>query len=166
MEHTVVSVTEFITDGIRNVLPGTVLLKGDTRSYSPAVRAAIEERMAMIVTGVCNAHGAGHSFEYTHEFEPTINWPENVAYAVAAAAQALIEVASGSIDGNCAPLLASEDFGAFLSEIPGNFMFLGSGTEGESGGVPLHNPNYDFNDRLLALGASYFAALARTRLQP
>ena len=158
----VVSVTEFITDGIRNALPGNVTLKGDTRSYAPAVQALIEERMSAIVAGICTAHGAAHEFAYTHEFEPTVNWPEHVGSAVAAAASV---VDAAQVDGNCPPLLASEDFGAFLRVIPGNYMFIGSGIDGEAGGTPLHNPHYDFNDGLLALGARYFSAVARDRLK-
>ena len=157
----VVSVTEFITDGIRNALPGHVTLKGDTRSYSPAVQALIEERMGAIAAGICAAHGAGHKFSYTHEFEPTVNWAEQVAPAVAAATAV---VGADRVDGNCPPLLASEDFGAFLRAIPGNYMFIGSGVEGEAGGTPLHNPRYDFNDGLLTLGARYFSTIARQRL--
>lgn len=162
MAQGVVSVTEFITDGIRNALPGEVILKGDTRSYSPAVQDLIEERMGAIAAGICSAHGAQHEFSYTHEFEPTVNTPDQVAPAVAAAATV---VGEAQVDGNCPPLLASEDFGAFLRAIPGNYMLIGSGIAGEAGGVPLHNPRYDFNDRLLALGARYFSALARDRLK-
>ncbi len=33
----VVSCTEFITDGIRNATPSNVTIKGDTRSFTPAV---------------------------------------------------------------------------------------------------------------------------------
>jgi amidohydrolase len=157
----VVSVTEFITDGLRNVIPGNVVLKGDTRSYSHEVQALIQERMATITAGICAAHGAEHRFEYTHEFAPTVNWAEHVAPAVAAATDV---VGLGKVDGNCPPLLASEDFGAFLRALPGNYMFIGSGLQGEAGGTPLHNPLYDFNDGLLALGARYFATLARQRL--
>ena len=157
----VVSVTEFITDGIRNALPGNVTLKGDTRSYSPAVQALIEERMGAIVAGICAAHGAQHELSYTHEFEPTVNWTEQVAPAVAAATAV---VGAEQVDANCPPLLASEDFGAFLRAITGNYMFIGSGVEGEAGGTPLHNPRYDFNDGLLTLGARYFSTIARQRL--
>jgi len=39
-------------------------------------------------------------------------------------------------------------------------MFLGTGEDS----LPLHNPGFDFNDRLLVPGARYFAALARLRL--
>ena len=160
-ERAVVSVTEFITDGTRNVLPGTVVLKGDTRSYTPAVQGLLQDRMGAIVAGICAAHGAGHSFDYSFEFEPTYNAPGCVATAVRAAA----EVAGGAnVDSDCPPVLASEDFGAFLLEVPGNYMFIGSGTLGEPGGIPLHSPEFDFNDNLLLLGARYFATIAQQQL--
>jgi hippurate hydrolase len=161
-DQAVVSVTEFITDGLRNALPGNVTLKGDTRSYLPSVQTLIEERMAAIVAGVCTAHGATHEFEYTHEFEPTVNSPDHVPIAVDAARRV---AGAGNVEGNCAPVLASEDFGAFLAKVPGNFMFVGAGAAGEKFGTPLHNPKYDFNDGILMLGARYFAALAYERLR-
>jgi hippurate hydrolase len=157
-DQAVVSVTEFITDGLRNALPGNVTLKGDTRSYSPAVQKLLEERMGAIVNGVCAAHGAAHDFEYTHEFEPTVNSPDQTESAVRAARAV---AGREKVDGNCAPVLASEDFGAFLSRVPGNFMFIGAGLAEEEFGTPLHNPKYDFNDGILLLGARYFAAIAK-----
>lgn len=157
MEQAVVSVTEFITNGTRNVIPGNVILKGDTRSYSPTVQALLRDRMAALVAGICQAHGADHDFEYSFEFEPTVNSPE----CIAGVAEAAIEVAgTENVDTDCRPVLASEDFGAFLRVIPGNFLFLGSGVSA----LPLHNPCFDFNDHLLLPGARYFAALARKRL--
>ena len=154
----VVSVTEFLTDGTRNVIPGGVTLKGDTRSYAPAVQTLIQARMAALVAGICAAHGAGHEFEYTFEFEPTLNSPECVHRAVRAAREV---AGADQVDGNCPPVLASEDFGAFLLVVPGNYMFIGSGLPGEPGGVPLHSPEFDFNDNLLLPGARYFATIAQ-----
>jgi len=156
-EQAVVSVTEFITDGTRNAIPATVVLKGDTRSYTPSVQGLLQERMAAIVSGVCAAHGATSEFEYSFEFEPTYNAPICVATAVQAAT---LVAGPANVDGHCPPVLASEDFGAFLQVVPGNYMFLGSGVPGEPGGVPLHNPQFDFNDELLLPGARYFAAIA------
>jgi len=154
----VVSVTEFITNGTRNVIPGSVTIKGDTRSYAPPVQSLIQARMASLVAGICAAHGAGHEFEYLFEFEPTLNTPGCVARAVRAA-QAV--AGPDNVDGNCPPVLASEDFGAFLMVVPGNYMFIGSGLPGEPGGIPLHSPEFDFNDNLLLLGARYFATIAQ-----
>jgi amidohydrolase len=160
-EQAVVSVTEFITDGTRNVIPGTVVLKGDTRSYTPVVQGLLQERMAAIVNGICAAHGASAGFDYSFEFEPTFNCPRCVATAVRAAEAV---AGKGNVDGDCAPVLASEDFGAFLLVVPGNYMFIGSGVQGEPGGIPLHSPQFDFNDQLLLPGARYFATLAQQLL--
>jgi amidohydrolase len=157
-EQAVVSVTEFITNGTRNVIPGKVTIKGDTRSYTPAVQAMLKDRMGALVAGICAAHGAEHEFEYTYEFEPTVNSPE----CIEAVASAATDVAGAeNVDVNGRPVLASEDFGAFLRVIPGNFLFLGSGVDA----LPLHNPRFDFNDHLLLPGARYFAAIARKRLK-
>jgi hippurate hydrolase len=157
----VVSVTEFHTDGTRNVIPSRAVLKGDTRSYDPAVRALLEWRMSALAAGICSAHGADHEFEYSHEFEPTLNSPQCLEPALRAARTV---AGPGLVVGDCAPVLASEDFGAFLAVKPGNFMFLGSGLPGEPGGIPLHNPDYDFNDELLEPGVRYLVAVAKESL--
>ena len=47
----VVSVTEFLTDGQRNVLPGYAQLKGDVRARLPDDRRIIEKLMRQIVEG-------------------------------------------------------------------------------------------------------------------
>jgi hippurate hydrolase len=50
--------------------------------------------------------------------------------------------------------------------VPGAFVFIGNGAGDSPGGVPLHNARYDFNDRVLPVGARYFAEIARRRLTP
>ncbi|MDR3097171.1 MAG: amidohydrolase, partial [Paraburkholderia sp.] len=157
----VISCTEFITDGIRNVIPSNVIIKGDTRSYSKAVQTLLETRMREISVGICATHGVECGFEYTHEFAPTVNSPEYVDVAVNAARHVAGEAA---VDANVQPMMISEDFGAFLQAVPGNFIFIGNGDQPERGGVPLHNASYDFNDDILMTGARYFAELARLEL--
>lgn len=157
----VVSCTEFITDGIRNAIPTNVVIKGDTRSYSPDVQLLLETRMREISLGVCAMHGAHGEFEYTHEFAPTMNWADNTALAVRAA-QAV--VGETRVDADVAPMMASEDFGVFLQHVPGNFAFIGNGSGDAPGAIPLHNACYDFNDAILPLGARYFAQIVRDSL--
>lgn len=161
-DSAVVSCTEIHSDGIRNAIPTHVEIKGDTRSYSPAVQALLERRMHEICQGIAMAHGASCEVEYTHEFVPTVNWPQCTPVAINAA-QAV--VGASKVDGNVAPMMISEDFGAFLKVVPGAFVFIGNGAAGASGGVPLHNATYDFNDEILPVGARYFAEIARQRLQ-
>ncbi|WP_458447775.1 M20 aminoacylase family protein [Burkholderia stagnalis] len=157
----VISCTEFITDGLRNVIPSTVTIKGDTRSYARDVQALLETRMREISEGICRAHGADCTFEYTHEFAPTVNSPEYVDLAVRAAANV---GGAESVDPGVQPMMISEDFGAFLQAVPGNFIFIGNGEASAPGGVPLHNATYDFNDEILSTGARYFAEIARLAL--
>lgn len=157
----VISCTEFITDGIRNAIPSNVTIKGDTRSYDTAVQTLLETRMREVSNAICQAHGAECSFEYTHEFAPTVNWEQCVGVALAAATNV---VGAGRVEGNIEPMMVSEDFGAFLQAVPGNFVFIGNGDTPQDGGVPLHNASYDFNDEILLTGARYFAEVARLSL--
>jgi hippurate hydrolase len=160
-DSAVVSCTEIHSDGIRNAIPTHVEIKGDTRSYSPQVQALLERRMRDICNGIALAHGASCEVEYTHEFVPTVNWPQCTPVAIRAA-QAV--VGADKVEGDTAPMMISEDFGAFLQVVPGAFVFIGNGATDSPGGVPLHNARYDFNDAILPVGARYFAELVRQRL--
>ncbi|MFM2346347.1 MAG: hypothetical protein RL654_1100 [Pseudomonadota bacterium] len=157
----VVSCTEFITDGIRNAIPTEVVIRGDTRSYAPEVQALLEARMRTLCEGIGQAHGARCTVEYTHEFVPTVNWPASTARAVAAARAV---VGADRVDADTPPMMISEDFGRFLQQVPGAFVFIGNGAGEEPGAVPLHNARYDFNDAILPIGARYLAELVRQRL--
>ena len=157
----VLSCTEFITDGLRNALPTHVTIKGDTRSYSSEVQNLLERRMREICNGICGAHGAISEVQYSHEFAPTVNWESCVEVALNAA---IAVVGKDNVEPQVAPMMISEDFGAFLKVIPGAFVFIGNGDNNDPGAVPLHNAQYDFNDRVLPIGARYFAEIARIRL--
>jgi amidohydrolase len=161
-QSAVVSCTEFITDGIRNAIPMHVTIKGDTRSYSTQVQALLERRMREVCEGICIAHGASCEVEYTHEFAPTVNWPQCVPVALAAARRVVAD--ADRVEADVSPMMISEDFGAFLRVVPGAFVFIGNGDADSVGGTPLHNAGYDFNDAVLPIGARYFAELARIRL--
>ena len=160
-DSAVVSCTELHTDGMRNVIPSSVTLRGDTRSYSPHVQALLERRIRDICEGIASAHGAQCAVEYTHEFVPTVNWPQCVPVAIRAAANV---VGQENVDGNIAPMMISEDFGAFLKVVPGAFVFIGNGAVNTPGGTALHNSRYDFNDALLPIGARFFTEVVRQRL--
>ena len=157
----VVSCTEITTDGVRNAVPGEVIIRGDTRSFDPAVQAVLEERMRALCEGIAAAHGATCRVTYTHEFEPTVNDAAATAWTVRAAELA---VGSERVVSDCDPVMPSEDFGAFLRALPGCFAFIGNGTEPGRGGTPLHSRDYDFNDDALTSGVDYYVSLVRSIL--
>jgi hippurate hydrolase len=154
----VVSVTEVLTDGQRNVLPGRATLKGDVRARLPQDREAVERFMRQIVAGVAATHDVAATMSFNTEFIETINSVELVE-GVLRAADAVGLVADGARE----PMSFSEDFAHFANAVPGCFMLMGNGTEGAHG-QPLHANDYDFNDAILPLGAAFWAALVRDRL--
>jgi hippurate hydrolase len=159
-ETAVVSVTELSTDGARNIVPSTVTIKGDCRTFARHVQQTVEVTMRRIVDGVCAAHGATGLVRYTHEFIPLVNTSEEVRAAAAAAAAV---VGASNVDTHCALITASEDFARFLEVVPGCFITIGNGLEGACGSS-LHNPHYDFNDEILAIGADYWVRLVTSQL--
>ncbi|MFD1196506.1 amidohydrolase [Seohaeicola saemankumensis] len=154
----VVSVTEFLTDGQRNVLPGRAVLKGDVRARLPQDRDAVERFMKQIVDGVAATHGITATMSFNTEFIETINAPLSAEAVVRAARAAGLEAV-----GDRQPMSFSEDFAHFSAAVPGCFLLMGNGETGPHG-QPLHAADYDFNDALLPIGAAFWAELVRDRL--
>ncbi len=154
----VVSVTEFLTDGQRNVLPGHATLKGDVRARKPEDRKNIETLMRQMVDGIAQAHGVSANMQFKTEFIETIN--------AATPTQAVIEVAQEAgleVIPNRDPMSFSEDFAHFSANVPGCFLLLGNGESGPCG-QPLHSSDYDFNDALLPIGVDFWVRLVKNRL--
>ena len=57
------------------------------------------------------------------------------------------------------PKMGSEDFADMLRTVPGAYFWVG-----HEGSVPVHNPGYVLDDRILPIGASMFARIVETRL--
>lgn len=156
----VVSVTDFKTDGQRNVLPGRAVLSGDARALNRDVNAAIGDRMRQIVEGICMAHGVQGNVHYDTIFGVTVNAPEPTQRALQCARNL---VGAGNVNGDVAPLLASEDFAHMALARPGCFVFAGNGPHGAQA-QPLHSADYDFNDDLLVPGSSFWVQLVEQEL--
>jgi amidohydrolase len=160
LDSAVVSFTEFVTNGTVNVVPGQVVLKGDTRSLTLKVQDHIESTMRRIIDGICSAQGATYEFSYGRNFIPTVN---TAAEADIAARVATTVVGADNVIGDSRPAMTSEDFGYMLQMRPGAYLLLGNGVEG-IGGCSLHNPAYDFNDEILCIGADFWVALVESQL--
>jgi len=161
VEKGVVSVTEFITDGKKNILPGNGLIKGDARALSDKSNEIIEKNMRQLVRGICDVHGIAYEVSYKTACPVTFNESKQAESATKAAMTLLGEKNS---NGHCEPRLFSEDFSIMSAAKPGCFVLMGNGTTG-SHSKPLHASNYDFNDELLVIGSSYWAELAEQQLK-
>lgn len=154
----VVSVTEFLSDGQRNVLPGSATLKGDARARSPKDRQDIEKYMRQFAKGIATMHGVSVAFDFNTEFIETINAADPTNGLINTAQSMGLETIP-----NREPMSFSEDFAHFAAAVPGCFMLLGNGETGAHG-QPLHANDYDFNDDLLPIGRDLWVNLVRERL--
>jgi len=84
-DNGIVSITEFITDGKKNVLPGMVKMTGDARALSKETNEKIASKMLQIVEGICSAHAVNGSVKYETACPVTYNSKNQAESATKAA---------------------------------------------------------------------------------
>ena len=157
----VISVTQIHAGDAYNVIPAGAVMRGTARGFTPETMRLMGERIARIAADVASGFGAKATTDYRIIFPPLVNHEAETRF-IADVAAAL--VGEDNILRNGRQLMASEDFSFMLNARPGAFLYIGNG-EGE-GSCEVHNPNYDFNDAVLPLGASLWARLVETWLAP
>jgi hippurate hydrolase len=155
----VVSVTKIHAGDAHNIISERAELGGGIRCFDPMLRRYLKSRVEEIVSGVAAALGASGRVEFVSEYPAVLNDPASTTLAVRVACGL---VGDECVDPDAEPVLGSEDFAYMLERKPGCYVFIGNGA-GE-GSCMIHNPGYDFNDEILALGASYWVKLAQSFL--
>lgn len=161
LDTAVVSVTTIHGGQAYNVIADDCELTGTVRAFSAEVMAMIESRMRELVNHICQAHGLGGEMEIRPGYPVTVNHPQPVAVA----RQVIAELVGGNNLLNQQASMGAEDFAYMLQQVPGCYCHIGNGSgvhraiDHGAGPCELHNASYDFNDELLALGASYWVRL-------
>jgi hippurate hydrolase len=156
-ESLVVSVTQFHAGEAFNIIPDTVLLKGTCRVFDKELQETLPDRIRRIIDGVALTFGAKSELTYHSGYPATINTKGQSEFCAKIAKE--IAGSEKGVDLSPVPSMGAEDFSYMLQERPGCYIWAGNG---DSAG--LHNPEYDFNDQLLAVGASYWSKLVEQRL--
>ncbi|MBP2301613.1 M20 aminoacylase family protein [Azospirillum picis] len=159
-DSAVLSITVVEAGTVANVIPDRARMRGTMRTFSEENHRRIQEQFARLVSSVAEALGAKAELHFRPGYPATVNSEAEARTAAAAAARV---VGEENVVWAPAPTMAAEDFGYMLKERPGAYIWLGHG--GHTGpSCRLHNPHYDFNDDILATGASYWASLVETIL--
>ncbi len=161
LDSAVLSVTRFFAGGeAYNVIPGEARVSGTVRAFRPEVEDAVEAAMERLCAGIAAAHGVQASLDYRRGYPPTVNTTAEAEIC----RQVLVDlVGAEQVQADARPSMGAEDFSYMLREKPGCYVWIGNGLA--EGGCMLHNPRYDFNDGILALGASYWVKLTESLLQ-
>jgi metal-dependent amidase/aminoacylase/carboxypeptidase family protein len=136
--------------------PAFGVAPGDAEIHA-TLRALTDDRMDGLVAHAerlarkeASSHGLTVEIEYDDVFVACHNHPE--AAGIIRRSLDALGVEHGPF---MLPFRASEDFGGFGSDARLALMFLGAG----EGRPALHNPDYDFPDALIGIGAAIFARI-------
>lgn len=150
----VLSITQIHGGQSLNALPDSVELRGTLRYFDDEVAKIAHRRMGEITEGIARTHAVRIDIEITPQYPVTSN--DTDAAGIMLRAAGLSPIGEEAIT-RFPPSMASEDFAFMLSARRGAYAWIGNGRS-----TALHNPEFDFNDEILPLGARYWVALAET----
>ncbi|MEJ2896742.1 M20 aminoacylase family protein [Bordetella avium] len=168
LDPAVLSITQIHAGDAYNVIPGEAVLRGTVRTYTLDALDKIEADMRRIATTLPQVYGGTGELHFVRAYPPLVNWKQETAFALKVAEETF---GKEHVNPSVMQSMAAEDFSFFLEKVPGCYLFLGNG-DGDHrqqpyhgmGPCQLHNPNYDFNDALLPVGASYWVKLVQAFL--
>jgi amidohydrolase len=138
-----------------NVIPGSVRLTGTARSFTETAGRALPQKVERIVHGTASACGVRAKLRYERLNGATVNDP-GVADVVIEVAKRIL--GEENVETNTRTL-GGEDMSEFLNRVPGCFFFVGSAKEGPL--RPHHSPEFDLDERALAVGVAVMEAVVR-----
>jgi len=144
----VLSLTQIHGGQSLNALPEHVDLQGTLRYFDEGAGAIAHRRMREIADGVARSHDVAIDIEINPAYPVTTNDVAATATMVRAAKR---RPQGLDIISQFTPSTASEDFAFMLQVRPGAYAWIGNGRD-----TALHNPDFDFNDELIPIGARYW----------
>ncbi len=140
-----------------NVIPDSATMALSIRSFDPAVRDLLQQRISQLVTAHVQGYGGTVDINYERGYPVLVNSDNETAFARQVAEEL---VGPQRVIAPFPPVPGSEDFAYYLLHKPGCFLRLGNGD-----GAMLHHPKYDFNDDILTVGAAYWTRLVERYLE-
>lgn len=132
------------------IAPGEGEVWATLRTVNDTRMAQLIEEATALVGKVCAEQGLGHEISFDDVFEACTNNPEAVAVLQKACERVGLGVAMQD-----RPQRWSEDFGQFGKGAKAAMFWLGAGEDQPQ----LHNPDYDFPDAAIPVGAGLFRAV-------
>jgi amidohydrolase len=144
-----------------NVIAERAVIDGTVRSAHPETRQRILNGLRRITQGASSMSGAEVSLKFHDGLPAVINESGATNLARQAAGDIL---GSDHVVSQGRPSLGGEDFSFYLGRVPGCLVRFGASKEKEENGL-AHSSRFDFDEKVLPLGASWLARVALLGLQ-
>ncbi|MBR2511550.1 MAG: amidohydrolase [Firmicutes bacterium] len=134
---------------VRNAISSHTRIEGTLRCLDLETFDTIVGKMEEYARMMEEAYGCKFTVAHSEGYPPVNN--DDRLYV--RAASILGDLGFKPLDK---PSMIAEDFSFYQQEVPGLFMFLGTGT-----GIPLHSSNFDFDEEILAKGVESYLRLLK-----
>lgn len=136
--------------GPRNLLAGSVALRGLIRASEPHTRTELPQRVNRLVEHTAAAYGARAEVTVTPFLPHVVNDATLTERFIAATTRAL---GAAYVTRLPLPRLVGESFFAYSERVPSVFAFLGTGNPEKPGTIlPSHHPEFDLDEDALLPG--------------
>jgi len=157
----VVTVGRLQAGSVHNVIAETALLEGTVRSADRETRRRIIQGMERMIQGAADMCSAEIELNFIDGLPAVIN--DGRAAAIARRSACTVTGPEKVISQGL-PSLGGEDFSFYQEQVPGCLVRFGAALVGGRAG-PAHSSRFDFDEQVLAVGASWLARVALEALQ-
>lgn len=161
LETAVVSVGAIHSGEAFNVIPDTAEMRGTVRTFTPEVRKRVLERLREIVETTATMMGARADLELMALTPALVNDAE-VTTLVQGVIKDLLGAEALAADVRT---MGSEDAAFFFQDVPGCYIFVGSGPE-DYADRPHHSPHFDIDERAMLHGVAIVVEALRRMMPP
>ena len=146
-----------------NIVADRVELAGTLRCLNQATRALVQQRIRETAEAVAHGLGARAEVRIEPSYDPLVN-DDSIVDIVQESSRKLLGKDGVVVFDK--PLMGVEDFGYYLSEVPGVFYSLG--VRNEDAGIvhPVHCGLFDIDESSMAIGVALQILNAKTVLAP
>jgi amidohydrolase len=156
LQTAVISITILRAGEAFNVIPPQVEMQGTIRTFDPAVRELVIQRLRQIVEQTASALGCRSEVEIKSVTPAVINEP-GIAGRVAKVAADLFP--GSQIDPHF-QTMGSEDMAFMMQQVPGCYFFIGSANDAKGLNASHHHPKFDVDEDALPRGVALMTAAA------
>lgn len=157
MEPAVLSICSIHGGDAHNIIPESVVLEGNIRSFSPELRLYYKERIQEICDGLALSHRLEIIVDHQMMYPALHNDPGFTKLAMQAAAKVYGDAGVLVLEQ---PVLGSEDMSYFLEAAKGSFAFLCNPKAIKGAFHPHHSPYFAIDEGELAKGAMVLVQVA------
>jgi amidohydrolase len=156
LQTAVLSITMLRAGEAFNVIPPEVEMQGTIRTFDPAVRELVVQRVHQVVEHTAAGLGCRSEVEIKSITPAVINEPGLAARVAQVAANSLPD---SEIDRHF-QTMGSEDMAFMMQIVPGCYFFVGSANDAKGLNASHHHPRFDVDEDALPRAVALMAAVA------